>query len=366
MRLILVVISLLAVGACGAPRGAAFQSEVVGNENTTHSDIAVYRVTRESLPKISKWPAADSKKSYSWPGKGAVGSDKPIRAFDRVNITVWDSEEDSLLSSPSQNTVSMQDMQVSAGGTIFLPFVGTVHIAGLSQPSARARIQRKYEEVIPSAQVQLGVQQGVRGSVSVVAGVSDPGPIPLEDPNMTVLNAIATSGGPQQSLKNPQVKLIRGGRTYMRSLDHVMSHSSADVALRPGDKIALVSDSRYFRSLGAASKEAIVPFSQSKVTALDAMSMIGGLSDNRANPKGILVLRDYPSKAVRNDGSGPENERTVFVIDLTTADGLFSAGKFDVQDRDTVLVTESTIASASVLLGVLRQLTGITYDISRL
>ena len=134
----------------------------------------------------------------------------------------------------------------------------------------------------------------------------------------------------------------------------------------PGDKVAIENDERYFRSLGAASREAIVPFGKASISALDAMSLIGGLSDLRANPKGILVLREYSAKAVRSDSSGPNNARSVFVIDLTTADGLFSAGKFDIHHQDTVLVTESSVASATLLLGLIRQLTGAVFDVSRL
>ncbi|MCK0126938.1 polysaccharide export protein, partial [Gelidibacter sp. F2691] len=348
------------------PRGAPIQSEIVGENAEGRTDLAVYTVTKATLPAISRWPAPNADGNYSWPSRGAAGADKPIRSFDRVDVTVWDSEESSLLSTPNQNTVQMQNMQVSAGGTIFLPFVGTVHIAGMPQSAARARIQRKYVEVIPSAQVQLNVTQGARGTVSVVSGVASPGPITLDDPSFTVLNAVAAAGGPQRGVDNPSVKLIRGNRTYSRPLDQVMSNSSYDAYLRPGDKLALESDRRYFRSLGAASKEALIPFSKSEISALDAMSLIGGLSDSRANPKGILVLREYPQSVVRNDDKGPDNARSVFVIDLTTADGLFSAGRFKIRSKDTVLVTESSVAVANSLVGLLRQLTGVAFDINRL
>ncbi len=82
--------------------------------------------------------------------------------------------------------VDMKDMQVSAGGgTVFLPFVSTVQVAGLSRTQARARIQRKMEEIVPSAQVQLNVKPGARGgSVSVVAGVSKPGAIRCRIPTI--------------------------------------------------------------------------------------------------------------------------------------------------------------------------------------
>lgn len=366
MRLVLVAFALFALASCGLPRGGAIQNEVIGKEAQAKSDIAVYRVSRETLSSISRWPTPTMSGSYAWPRRGSPAVDTPIRVFDKVDVVVWDSEENSLLTAPNTNTVRMENMTVSSAGTIFLPFVGTLHIAGLPQSAARTRIQRKYEEVIPSAQVQLDVHAGTRGVISMVSGVNRPGPIQVSDPDFTVLNAISAAGGPSAQLENPQLKLIRGSKTYRRPLEQVLSNPQYDALLLPGDKVAIENDERYFRSLGAASREAIVPFGKASISALDAMSLIGGLSDLRANPKGILVLREYSAKAVRSDSSGPNNARSVFVIDLTTADGLFSAGKFDIHHQDTVLVTESSVASATLLLGLIRQLTGAVFDVSRL
>ncbi|MCK8463988.1 polysaccharide export protein [Aliiroseovarius sp. S1339] len=366
MRFVIIAISVLVLASCGLPRGGAIQNEVIGKEAQKKSDIAVYRVSRETLSSISHWPKPSTSSSCSWLKRGTPAAEKPIRPFDRVDVVVWDSEENSLLTSAGQNTVRMQDMQVSAAGTIFLPFVGTVHIAGLPHSAARSRVQRKYEEVIPSAQVQLNVKQGTRGTISMISGVTRPGPIVVDDPNFTLLNAISAAGGPSAQIPNPQLKLIRGSNTYCRPLESVLGNPQYDALLLPGDKVAIENDDRYFRSLGAASREAIVPFETAEVSALDAMSLIGGLTDTRANPKGILILREYSPKAVRADSSGPSNARSVFVIDLTTADGLFSAGKFPIHHQDTVLVTESSVASATLLLGLIRQLTGAAFDASRL
>ena len=83
------------------------------------------------------------------------------------------------------------------------------------------------------------------------------------------------------------------------------------------------------------------------------------MQDARANPKGVLVLRDYEPEALRGDGSGPGKERTIFAVDLTTADGLFSAGEFEIMDRDLVLVTESSLLQTNAAIKVAYDLLGI-------
>ena len=132
-----------------------------------------------------------------------------------------------------------------------------------------------------------------------------------------------------------------------------------DTTLRSGDKVIVEPDERFFLSLGAAGTEAVHPFPRDQISALEAISLIGGVTDARANPKGLLVLRDYPASAVRTDGTGPTQERVVFTLDLTTADGLFSAGQFPILSGDLVYATESRISSAQTILSVLGNTVGL-------
>ena len=88
-----------------------------------------------------------------------------------------------------------------------------------------------------------------------------------------------------------------------------------------------------------------------QITTLEAMSLVGGLDQGTADPKGILILRNYPASAVRSDTQkGPPKQRMIFSFDLTTADGLFSAGEFKVEDRDLVLVTQSPLVNTRTIL----------------
>lgn len=325
----------------------------------------MYQVDRNSLAKYQKWPSPNAEKHNGWLRHKDQGPENAIAAGDLLNVVIWDSEESSLFTGRGQNT-KMSGLKVSAGGTIFVPFVGVVQVAGLSENAARTRIQRKLIEVAPSAQVQLTVTKGARGSVSVVSGVDRPGSYPVEDGHFTILNAVAAAGGAASTTGNPQLRLIRGGKTYVQSLNTVLENPNLDTILRGGDKISIESDQRYFRSLGAATREAIIPFDRPKISALDAMSMIGGLDARSADPKGIMILRQYKASQIREDGTGPSNDRAVFVFDLTSADGMFSAGEFNVQSKDTVLVTESKLVSTNYALGILARLTNAAEKINTL
>ena len=109
------------------------------------------------------------------------------------------------------------------------------------------KIQSGLESIIPSAQVQLTTVPGTNRSVSLISGVIKPGPYPIIDPHDTVLRLISRGGGVSPALINPQVKLIRAGRTYTSSVTRLFDNPSLDTIVKGGDKIIIGKDQRYFR-----------------------------------------------------------------------------------------------------------------------
>ncbi|PTX58095.1 polysaccharide export outer membrane protein [Litoreibacter ponti] len=353
------------VAACDLPRGAALQSEIIKKSDAEDADFSVYQVTKDLLPRVKDWPRTGNVARYSWIGKqkGPVG--RTLLPGDAVTLSVWDSDENSLLTAPGQRVAQLQTSTVSPNGNIFVPYVGSVRISGMTESNARDAVQEALISISPSAQVQLTSEVGQRHSIDLVSGVNNPGSFPLQERDMTVLAAIALGGGASAGFQNPQVRLLRGNSTYAISLDKLFKTPSLDTTLRHQDKILVVEDESYFIGLGASGKEELVTFPKEHVSALDAVSLLGGLSDARANPKGILVLREYGQKAVRTDGiRGPENQRVVFTMDLTNADGLFSAGKFHINPKDVVYATESPVNNARTIFGLIGSTFGVAAQVS--
>ena len=360
-----ILASALLVSGCSLPRGAALQSEIVKQADAKNPQFAVYPVTGDLLPRYSKWPRTGNVSRYGWIGKqrGPIG--RVILAGDTLNVAIWDSDENSLLTSAEQKVAQLQVMRVSTNGSIFVPYVGAVKVSGMTDNGARENVQEALTAVSPSAQVQLTSEAGKRHSVDVVSGVNSPGFFPLEERDMTVLSALSQSGGAKDSFSNPQIRLLRGNATYAISLDRLLKSPLLDTTLRSGDKIVVAEDESYFLALGASGREELITFPKSDVSALDAVTLMGGLSDTRANPEGILVLREYGLKSTRADGiKGPTNQRVVFTMDLTTADGLFSAGKFHIMPKDVVYATESPINSVRTVFGIVGSVFGLANQVS--
>ena len=343
------LVACLALSACGLPRGAGFQSEVLAASNAGTAeegeapvyDFAVYEVNRESLPVIGRWPATGAQ-AFSWPVAREEPASLLIAPGDTVQLTIWDAEESSVLAGAGGFT-PLQPIEVSSTGRIFVPYIGELRVSGMSPDTARSRIEEELIRTIPSAQVQLVVEPGRSNTANVSAGVTAPGLYPLPDRNFRILDLFSQAGGPSPAFNSPQVRLVRGNRTYGVSFERLLREPQLNIAVQGGDRIYVEDDARKFIALGATGSQSLFDFPEEDLSALEAMAMIGGVNAGSANPEGILILREYAPEAVRDGVSGPPKDRVVFTIDLTSADGLFSAGKFMLEGNDLIYGTESVL-----------------------
>lgn len=356
--LALVAVAALLAG-CALPQGAGEQRQVLKGQDDPAATFAVQAVTRATLPGLQSWPNSHPTANLGWIKHSATSADPLIQAGDTLDLAVWDNDDSSLLSSPAQKVIQLPGLKVSSKGTVFLPYADEVYVAKMTPDEARKAIQSKLLTIIPTAQVQLHFASGSANSVSLVSGMANPGAVPLADRSTTLTSVLAVGGGIPTTMVNPQINLSRGGRLYRIPADTLLAHPELDTTMRGGDKVFIEADRRYFLSLGAAGKEALINFPRDHITALDAMSLVGGLQQAVADPKGILILRDYPLSAVRADGSGPSRDRMIFALDLTSADGLFSAGEFSIQDHDLVLVTQSTLVNARSVFSLIGSAFGL-------
>ena len=349
--------ALAVLSACDLTQGVPSADQVVAGAEDPNADFGVVPVTQATLPIIAKWPAAPPvTPTAGWlPPGGGVNADI-VMGGDTLDVGMFSNEQDGLLTAPGQKFLNLPALPVDGSGDLTLPYAGTVHVGGLTLDQARLAVQNKLIKVMPSVQVVLGHHQGLDNSVQIVSGLPQPGVLPLPSHDFTVLDAISSRGGVPDTMTNPEVQIARGGKLYGIAFSQLVQHPSLNAVLRPGDRIYLVPEKRYFLSMGQSTKVAQVPFPEAKVNALQAVSLIGGLKDNAADAKGVLILRDYPASEVRKNASGPSHTRMVFAFNLLSADGLFSAGKFQIHNKDVILVTQSPLVNSTSLIQALSQI----------
>jgi len=345
---------VLLLGACTVPRGAALPSEILRDAQGAEADFQVVPVTRAALAEIAHWPRASGAARRDWIGAGLQPSTRPIRAGDLLSIAIWDSQRDSLLTAEQERVVNLQNVAVAPSGRIFVPYVGEFSVAGMSSEQARRDLQQSMIAIVPDAQVQLSVIPGPGNAVDVVTGVAQPGRYPLTETSPTLLGILAEAGGISPTLRNPLVRLQRAGRSYAIPAQELFSDPRADTIIRGGDRILVEPDRRHFIALGATGRQEVVEFEREEITALDALSSIGGLSGVRADIRGVMVLREYPPSALRVDRPAPRKPAVVFTFDLARADGLFAARNFRIEPGDVVLAAEASLPMLTTAFALFR------------
>lgn len=362
MRIPAVLLALtgLILTACSSlPGGAPSSRRFLAQSQTAEADFALYQVNRAFLATVAHWPVSGSQENLNWIGASQGARNQIIQPGDKLYIRVWDSSDNSLLTSTDQKEIELQNVVVAANGSIFMPYVGNISVIGLTPDLAREELQASLEAIVPSVQVQLNMLEGRNNSVDLVSGVLNPGTYPMPDRNYTVMGLISAGGGISDRLNNPQIRLMRGGGIYGTSVDNLLNNPSNDTLLRGGDRVFVEEDARRFLSFGATGTEAAHIFTRDRMSAMDAIAVMGGVNDAKADPKGLLVLREYDADAVRPGNRGPRMTRVVFTIDLTTPDGLFSARNFQINPDDLVMATESPINDVITISGIVGNFFGL-------
>jgi polysaccharide export outer membrane protein len=359
-RLLLALVLTLTVAACGRlPSGAPVSEDIISQSQQDTTDFAIYSVTRAFLPTVGQWPATGKQEHLNWISASTGARSQIIQPGDTLNVQIWDSSENSLLTGLDERVAQLGAIEVAANGSIFVPYIGDVSVIGLTPDLARKELQDNLEAIVPSAQVQLTMVEGRNNSVDLVSGVASPGTYPMPDRNYTVMGLISAGGGISTALNNPQIRLVRGGAIYGTSVDRLLDNPRLDTLLRGGDRVFVEEDARYFLSFGASGTEALHTFTKDRLSAMDAVSIMGGINDAKADPKGLLILREYPSSALGAGTRGPRQTRVVFSVDLTSADGLFSARNFQINPDDLLLATESPINDALTISNVVGNFFGV-------
>lgn len=161
---------------------------------------------------------------------GAGRSSGVIGKLDTVEIRVF--REDELTTAG----------QLSADGTISMPLIGSVKMAGLTTDQAAAAITAKLKDgYLVRPQVSVSIEARVRRTVTVLGQAQSPGVFELPaDRRLTVVEAIGMAGGATRIANVKKISLKRrSGQVQLLNLKDITSGKSTDVVLQDGDVLSI-------------------------------------------------------------------------------------------------------------------------------
>jgi len=153
-------------------------------------------------------------------------------------------------SSVGTNTVDAQNYQVADDGTVVLPALGHIQVAGLTRAQAEKNIEEAYKKnVLLNPIIELKI---VNLKVTMLGEVRSPGNLPLTRDHTTLVEMIGAAGGITDKANESDVKIIRGTekdpKVIMVDLGDIKSVNDPRTVLQNGDIIYVAQNKRATRS----------------------------------------------------------------------------------------------------------------------
>lgn len=147
---------------------------------STKGDYVLFNETGISSPEAEKKVTVISDSKYEY----------RIRPHDRISITMYNHPELGTTTATSQRE-DTTGVLVDSRGYVRLPLVKSIHIAGLTQPAAQAKIEKAYKAYLEDAELNLQV---LNKRAYILGEVGKPGAINLFNEKASLLQVLAEAG----------------------------------------------------------------------------------------------------------------------------------------------------------------------------
>jgi len=184
------------------------------------------------------------------------------------------------------------EVEVLPDGTVALPLIGIVRVAGLSLAQVREELTKRYAAFIKNPQVTVIVKKRGTISVAVVGEVVNPGAVALPR-GARVLDAIASAGGVTEFASLDEAQIIRSTQAVIPlNLQAILKgDQQANVELQPGDVIVIPRDrTNLVFVAGQVNKPGLVPLRQAP-SLLEALVQAGGLTEKASLTEGRIIRK---------------------------------------------------------------------------
>jgi polysaccharide export outer membrane protein len=350
-----IVTALLAslLAACSIAPGPYLDTKRMNDDLNARPDTTVYPVNlvtadliakqNSEMPAPMNLPTVNAKEQY----------DYHVGPQDLLTITIWGHPELSNGAAPllvgvaaggggaagglappatGATTVDTGGTRVSADGTIFFPYLGRVRVAGETTEQIRAKLTSLLAKNIQSPQVDVRVS-GYRSQVVQVTGeLKTPGTLPITEVPLSLVDAIARSGGTMPDADLQRVRLTRNGKTMVLSADAILNSGdmTQNLRLQGGDIINIPdqNDSRVF-VIGEVVKPTTLMMTRGRLTIADALTSASSMAPESADPRQIYVIR-----GAKDDPTHP----TIYRVDMTQIDAILLTTQFQLKPLDVVYV----------------------------
>ncbi len=338
LTIIVILASSLVLSACSrlSPPGMA----TAANQYSTRianpvagKDFKLIPITYNST--ISK---RNTPNHRSGNATGIGGYQYRIGSQDILSVTVWDHPELTIPAGEFRSATAAGH-RVGEDGKFFFPFAGKVQAKGLTTNQVREVLEKKLAKFITKPQVGVAIAAYRSQKSFISGGVANPGVVTINDVPLTIRDVIATSGGLTDDASNSAL-LVHHKKKVHINLKSLLQKgdNSQNYVLRGGDSLHIAkkkdaADKVFV--MGEVQRAGSVPFDrQYGLTLAEALSEVGSINEETADPTGVFVVRQQNSN---------DKMPSVYQLQMTSVHSMLLAERFDLRSRDVVYVTASPV-----------------------
>lgn len=266
-----------------------------------------------------------------------------IGPSDVLTIVVWEHPE-LTIPAGSFRTAAEGGNEVKADGTVFYPYAGEIQVAGKTTAEVKAMLEEKLASVIKRPQVDVRVADFKSQRVYISGALRQPGTLPITSTPLTLIDAIESLGGLADNAAWQHIRLTRDGQTQEISLRSLYEQGawSENLLLQHGDLVHVPrNDADKIFVLGEVNRPQGIAMSRTGTTLAEALASANGINENRADGRGIYVLRN--TGVSRDNANQPVYTATIYHLNAASAVGFMLADKFTLEPRDIVYVSPAPI-----------------------
>lgn len=344
LRLIAFAVPLALVG-CTLPRTGPSISEFAkaGAADSIHLvDATLQDAAASRTAEHAGFPAA-------WRQVTPALFDR-IGPGDVVRIVIFENDGLGVFTSGQTGPATLDSVPVDSTGAIQLPYIGRVHVAGMSLTEARNALLEHMRPLVASADVQVSFAERHSQLISVEGDVAKPGAVPLSPETSKLASLLSLAGPTPADIEQSVVTVRRGLEVSTVRLSDIFDRPSDDIPLQAGDIVIVRSLPQSVNVLGSAGLQGHVHITKPNYTVMDAVADSRGLSPDAANAAAVYLLQLSDQSQMT-----PEAPR-VYRFDFRNPAQLAVASSFVVHDGDVIYIST---ASFSQTRSILAALTGV-------
>lgn len=251
---------------------------------------------------------------------------------------------------PAAKSQQIGPLEVTPEGTIRLPYIGVIAVAGKTPGEIEREIETRVMGRSEHPQVVVKQAAAVGSAVIVGGEVSNPGRFRLTAAHERLLDVITLAGGYRGTgMSDLVVRVERGGQVSEAPLEGMDYSNGGGMEMEPGDRVEVLRRPRSYSMLGTANRINRYDLPTRQVSLIEALALAGGPNDNLADPAAVFLFRYVK-------GADGVDRPTVYHVNMLKPQSYFLAQKFILENKDVIYVAGAKANEPIKLLQTIGQI----------